>query len=40
LEANLSDSALRNIGEYLVKQHPAPFKDNYPDEFWTDKKQF
>lgn len=35
LEATLPLSVLNSVGEFLNLQHPVPFKDNYPDEFWT-----
>ena len=38
LEQTLPESALKSVEAYLTQQHPVPFKDNYPDEFWTDKK--
>jgi hemerythrin-like domain-containing protein len=38
LEQVLPLSALKSVEAYLTQQHPVPFKDNYPDEFWIDKK--
>jgi hemerythrin-like domain-containing protein len=38
LEKVLPQSALASVGEYLISQHPVPFKDDFPDEFWADKK--
>jgi hemerythrin-like domain-containing protein len=38
LEQALPLSALKSVEAYLTQQHPVPFKDNYPDEFWIDKK--
>jgi len=38
LEQILPLSALKSVEAYLTQKHPVPFKDNYPDEFWSDKK--
>jgi hemerythrin-like domain-containing protein len=38
LEQVLPLSALKSVEAYLTKKHPVPFKDNYADEFWMDKK--
>lgn len=38
LEAVLPLSVLSNIGEVLAQQNPAPFIEEYPDEFWISKK--
>lgn len=38
LEQALAESALKSVEAYLAQQHPVPFKDDYPDEFWTDEK--
>jgi hemerythrin-like domain-containing protein len=38
LEQILPLSALKSVEAYLTKKHPVPFKDNYADEFWMDKK--
>jgi len=38
LEQTLPESALKSVEAYLTQQHPVPFKDNYADEFWIDKK--
>ena len=38
LEQVLPLSALESVEAYLTQQHPVPFKDNYADEFWIDKK--
>ncbi|MFB9843796.1 hemerythrin domain-containing protein [Mucilaginibacter ginsenosidivorans] len=38
LEQILPSSALTSVEAYLTQQHPVPFKDNYADEFWIEKK--
>lgn len=38
LEKSLPLSALINVKAYLSEQHQVPFKDNFPDEFWTELK--
>ena len=38
LEQILPLSALKGVEAYLAQKHPVPFKDNYPDEFWIEKK--
>jgi hemerythrin-like domain-containing protein len=38
LEQTLPLPALKSVQEHLAQQHPAPLKDDYPDEFWIDKK--
>mgnify|MGYP001597316024 CR=1 FL=1 len=38
LEQILPLPVLKNAEEYLAQQHSAPFKDDYADEFWIDKK--
>lgn len=35
LETVLPESVLSNVCEILTRQHAVPFKDDYPDEFWT-----
>ena len=35
-ETHLSVTVLGSVSKYLKEQHPTPFKDDYPDEFWTD----
>lgn len=39
LEASLPLATLSSACVYLEQQHQAPFKDDYPDEFWANKKQ-
>jgi hemerythrin-like domain-containing protein len=38
LEQTLPLPVLKSVEENLAQQHPAPFKDDYPDDFWIDKK--
>lgn len=35
LEATLSATTLKQVGEYLASQHTVDFADDYPDEFWS-----
>lgn len=37
LEKVLDEQELKDIGTALEQSHVAPFKDNYPDEFWINK---
>lgn len=37
LEARLDTSELEKIGKSLDKIHSSRFKDEFPDDFWTDK---
>jgi hemerythrin-like domain-containing protein len=36
LETVLPVNTLAGVGSFLQQQHPVPFKDEYPDEFWVD----
>ncbi|SDF73371.1 Hemerythrin-like domain-containing protein [Mucilaginibacter pineti] len=38
LEQELPDHVLTYIGNYLAKQHETPFKDNFEDEFWLERR--
>lgn len=38
LEKELPEHALTYIGNYLAKQHETPFKDNFEDEFWLERR--